>query len=222
MARIHFLTGNAGKVDEAVHHLAPLGHDVVQLSIDGIVEPQAEELETVARAKLEQAKAHLPDPNDWLMVEDAGLFVEALDGFPGVYSSYALSTLGCHGLLRLLDHLHSEDLHVEAGLRRAEFRAVAALMTPQGTFIGEGACLGRIAPALDGEGGFGFDPVFIPRDLDLSGQPAEIGVQGEVSTHGRTFAAVDMELKGKFSHRTEALQDLLAQLGTADEAASAS
>jgi len=216
MARIHFLTGNEGKVAEAKHHLEPLGHDVVQLSVEGIVEPQAEELETVARAKLEQAKAHLPNQDDWLMVEDAGLFVEALDGFPGVYSSYALSTLGCHGLLRLLDHLHSEDLHVEAGLRRAEFRAIAALMTPDGIFIGEGACMGRIAPAVDGEGGFGFDPVFIPRDLDLSGAPAEIGVQGEVSTHGRTFAAVDMDLKAKFSHRTEALQDLLSQLGSSE------
>ncbi|DAC09000.1 MAG TPA: non-canonical purine NTP pyrophosphatase [Candidatus Poseidoniaceae archaeon] len=216
MARIHFLTGNEGKVAEAKHHLEPLGHDVVQLSVEGIVEPQADELETVARAKLEQAKAHLPNQDDWLMVEDAGLFVEALDGFPGVYSSYALSTLGCHGLLRLLDHLHSDDLHVEAGLRRAEFKAIAALMTPDGIFIGEGACMGRIAPAVDGEGGFGFDPVFIPRDLDLSGAPAEIGVQGEVSTHGRTFAAVDMDLKAKFSHRTEALQDLLSQLGISE------
>jgi inosine/xanthosine triphosphate pyrophosphatase family protein len=87
-------------------------------------------------------------------------------------------------------------------------------MTPDGVFIGEGSCVGRIAPAGDGEGGFGFDPVFIPRDLDLSGKPAEIGVQGEVSTHGRTFAAVEMALKGKFSHRTRALKDLLAQLGT--------
>ena len=161
MARIHFLTGNEGKLAEAVHHLAPLGHEVVHLSVDGIVEPQAEDLETVARSKLEQAKAHLPNPNDWLMVEDAGLFVEALDGFPGVYSSYALSTLGNHGLLRLLDHLHSEDLHVEAGLRRAEFKAVAALMTPEG-FIGEGSCVAASLPPWTGEGGFGFDPVFIP------------------------------------------------------------
>jgi len=52
--------------------------------------------------------------------------------------------------------------------------------------------------------------------LDLSGAPAEIGVQGEVSTHGRTFAAVDMDVKGKFSHRTRALKDLLTQLGTTD------
>ena len=67
MARIHFLTGNEGKVAEAKHHLEPLGHDVVQLSVEGIVEPQADELETVARAKLEQAKAHLPNQDDWLI-----------------------------------------------------------------------------------------------------------------------------------------------------------
>ena len=150
MARIHFLTGNEGKLAEAVHHLAPLGHEVVHLSVDGIVEPQAEDLETVARSKLEQAKAHLPNPNDWLMVEDAGLFVEALDGFPGVYSSYALSTLGNHGLLRLLDHLHSEDLHVEAGLRRAEFKAVAALMTPEGSSSERGRALAASLPPWTG------------------------------------------------------------------------
>ena len=213
MARIHFLTGNEGKLAEAIHHLAPLGHEVVHLSVDGIVEPQADDLETVARSKFEQAKAHLPDEHDWLMVEDAVCSWRPWTG-SRVYSSYALSTLGCHGLLRLLDHLHSEDLHVEAGLRRAEFKAVAALMTPEGVFIGEGACLGRIAPAVDGDGGFGFDPVFIPRDLALSGEPADIGVQGEVSTHGRTFAAVDMDLKAKFSHRTRALMDLLTQIGT--------
>ena len=73
MARIHFLTGNEGKLVEAVHHLGPLGHEVVHLSVDGIIEPQADDLETIARSKLEQARAHLPNPDDWLMVEDAGL-----------------------------------------------------------------------------------------------------------------------------------------------------
>ncbi len=212
MTRIHFLTSNEGKVSEAALHLEPLGYQVVQLHVDGIVEPQSDDLETVARAKIDQAKAHLPTEDAWILVEDAGLFVTSLDGFPGVYSAYALQTIGCAGILRLLSHLHSEDLKVESGLRAAEFRAVACLHTPHGTMVGHGTCPGRIAANVDGEGGFGFDPVFIPRDLDLAGQPVEAGQQGEVSTHGRTFAAVDSATKAAFSHRIRALTDLLSQV----------
>ena len=216
MARIHFLTGNKGKVLEATHHLAPLGHEVVQLNVEGIVEPQAEELTSVAQAKLEQGRHHLPDPNDWLLVEDAGLFIEALDGFPGVYSSYVYQTIGCQGILRLLSHLRTEDTAMEAGLRKAEFRAVAALLTPEGLFIGQGTCVGKIAPEVDGEGGFGFDPIFVPRDLDLADRPVDPEIQGEFSTHGRSFGAVDLETKQRFSHRARALEDLVQQVALSD------
>jgi XTP/dITP diphosphohydrolase len=212
MARIHFLTSNQGKVREAALHLEPLGHDVLQLHVEGIVEPQSDDLEAVARSKIEQAKTHLPSKDAWILVEDAGLFVRSLDGFPGVYSAHALNTIGCAGLLRLLSHLQSKDLRVEAGLREAEFRAVACLRTPEGVLVGHGRCPGRIAVTQDGEGGFGFDPIFIPRDLDLAGQPVEAGENGEISTHGRTFAAVEPATKDVFSHRARALKDLFAQV----------
>ena len=98
------MTGNVGKVREAKHALEPLGFEVKQLIVEGveISEPQCDDLEIVARSKLHQAQAHLPHPDDALMVEDAGLFVHALDGFPGVYSAYVLKTLGCNGMHRRL------------------------------------------------------------------------------------------------------------------------
>ena len=97
MRTVWFMTGNAGKVREAKHALEPLGFNVQQLVIEGvdISEPQCDDLEIVARSKLEQARIHLPNQNDGLMVEDAGLFVDHLNGFPGVYSAYALATIGC-------------------------------------------------------------------------------------------------------------------------------
>ena len=124
--RLLFLTTNLGKVAEARIFFQRYGISVDQLEFDA-VEPQASELEVVAMSKIEQAAAFLQDSEDMILVEDAGLFVDSLDGFPGVYSSYALETIGNHGILKLIGHLKSEDLVIDSNLRRAEFRAVAAL-----------------------------------------------------------------------------------------------
>ena len=121
MRTLWFMTGNVGKVREAKHALEPLGYNVRQLTVDGleIVEPQCDDLEIVARSKLEQARPYLPNPNDALMVEDAGLFIDKSNGFPGVYSAYVLETLGCDGILNLLEGENE---------RGAQFEAVAAYL----------------------------------------------------------------------------------------------
>ena len=211
---VWFLTSNAGKLEEAQHHFQQLGLEVKRLSVeeDAVVEPQAVDLETVARAKIAQAMDHLPHDGAMVLVEDAGLFVDALDGFPGVYSSYAFSTIGNHGILRLLSHLVDDDLVRIKNLRSASFEAVAALWDGEKVLIGKGACKGSIATAVQGEGGFGFDPIFIPADLDESGEPLSHGMMGEVSTHGQTFGVVGPYTKHQFSHRRRALEDLLCQL----------
>jgi XTP/dITP diphosphohydrolase len=218
---IWFLTGNEGKLAEAKHHLQPMGYDVRRLEVEGdtVVEPQASDLETVARSKLEQARSHLPSPQAKVLVEDAGLFIEALNGFPGVYSAYALDTLGCHGVLRLLAHLTSDDPVQAKRLRFARFQAVAGLWDGERMLFGVGECPGSISNEVQGEGGFGFDPVFIPADLDAEGQPLPPDVLGDVSTHGTTFGAVDVEKKQAFSHRRRALDDLLRQLPDLSEKA---
>ena len=108
---VWFLTGNEGKLEEARQHFASLGILVEGLSVpEGeIVEPQADNLLDVATAKIHQALNHLPSEGSMVLVEDAGLFVSALNGFPGVYSSYAYETIGCQGMVKLLSHLESED-----------------------------------------------------------------------------------------------------------------
>jgi len=212
--KIWFLTGNHGKVAEAQHHLRPLGYEVIQLMPDGvtITEPQADTLREVALSKIEQAKHHLPSEDDLLLVEDAGLFVDALDDFPGVYSSFVLRTLQCSGILRLLNHLISEDPVQSAKVRSARFEAVAALWDGSEVIFGQGVCPGSIAYQVTEGEGFGFDPVFIPSDLDEFGEPLEPGNYGVLSTHGATFGAVGQEIKEAFSHRTRALDDLIRQL----------
>ena len=205
MRTIWFMTGNAGKVREAKHSLEPLGFNVKQLTIEGvdIVEPQCDDLETVARSKLEQAKAYLPDSNDALMVEDAGLFVDELNGFPGVYSAYVLKTLDCDGLLKLVEPDKRRD---------ARFEAVAALLLDDTIHVARGICRGSLAITSSGSDGFGFDPIFIPDDVEFHGEA--------ITTNGLTFADVGLPVKEKFSHRRKALDGLIDLLSTPETASS--
>ncbi len=205
MRTVWFMTGNVGKVREAKHALEPLGFEVKQLVVEGveISEPQCDDLEIVARSKLQQAQAHLPHPDDALMVEDAGLFVDALDGFPGVYSAYALKTLGCNGMVKLMEGNNN---------RNAEFQAVAALLLNGDVFISRGVCQGVLAEEASGVDGFGFDPIFVPNDLEQEGIVH--------TTNGLTFADVDLSVKEKFSHRRKALDGLLELLSTPEAASS--
>ena len=217
---VWFLTGNSGKFAEARSHLSEFDYHVKQFipQTGSLYEPQAESLEVVAESKLSQAIQHLPDDfsdGDMVLVEDAGLFISALDGFPGVYSSYVHSTIGNLGIIRLLSHLTTEDPVSSASLRSAHFKAVAALWCNGEIIMGQGVCPGHIAvEAMDGNG-FGFDPIFIPYDLDDDFEPLSPGNYGPHSTHGETFGAIDSSTKQIFSHRTRALQNLFNQLPSA-------
>ena len=196
------------------------GYTVRLLNVDegAIVEPQVDTLEEVAQSKITQALNHLPEgeqSEDMVLVEDAGLFIDALNGFPGVFSAYTLDTIGCSGVLRLLNHLQSEDTIQCAQLRSAEFQAVAALWMNGQILYGNGICPGWIALESSGDDGFGFDPVFIPNDLDEFGEPLPSGTYGEKSAHGKTFGAMPIEEKQAYSHRSRALNDLLRQLPSA-------
>ncbi len=205
MRTVWFMTGNSGKVREAKHALQPLGFDVVQLQVEGveISEPQADDLEDVARSKIKQAIPHLPSPDDALLVEDAGLFVDSLDGFPGVYSAYALKTIGFNGLLNLLK---------DSTQRSGAFHAVAALWLDGEVHVSRGICNGDIAMHASGNDGFGFDPVFVPHPIQHDGI--------EYSTDGKTFADVDLTEKEMFSHRRKALDGLIQILNESKPASS--
>ena len=206
-----FMTSNEGKVAEAKEHFSHFGIEVKQFDFEA-TEPQTDDLEIVALSKIDQAIPFIPDENDMILVEDAGLFIEALEGFPGVYSSYALQTIGCEGVLKLLSHLESEDLVVDAKIRRAEFRAVAVLYQKGVTKLAEGVCPGRISHNIAEGEGFGFDPIFIPTDLDENGDPVETGEMGVTSTHGNTFGQISLEEKQLYSHRRRAISNLISNL----------
>ena len=188
--KIIFVTGNKGKLLEASELLGPLGHNVVQFNHNGIIpeftEPQSEGIEEVAISKMEQALGMMPgeiDSDSAVIVEDAGLFIGSLGGFPGPYSSYVEDKLGLHGILRLMEGETN---------RNAEYRAVVAFHHDGTTSIFRGACEGAIGLEKRGEGGFGYDPIFIPR-----------------SSNGLSCAEMTASEKSSISHRGEALNKLL-------------
>ena len=191
-----FQTGNLGKLAEARHYFEPLGFTVEQFLINGeppeIIEPQSDDLVTVARSKISQGVALLAGAgraDSALLVEDAGLFIDVLSGFPGVYSSSVLEKLGLDGILTLLQGREQ---------RTALFGCCAAMWDGERLLVGEGNCTGEIAQEARGEHGFGYDPLFIP---DVSG------------ADGRTFAQMSPEEKGRSSHRTRAYEQLVLQIG---------
>lgn len=182
---ITFVTGNQGKVDEMRALLDPLGITVVP-DDRGYPEIQHEELAGVSEAGAGYLLATGVEAP--FLLEDAGLFVAALKGFPGVYSSYALQTIGTQGILRLLRDTELEN-------RSAAFRADLCYVDAAGApHHFEGTVKGRIAEAAAGEGGFGFDPIFTP--------------EGET----RTFAQLSSDEKNQISHRARAGRSFLAWL----------
>ena len=138
----------------------------------------------VALAKIAQGVELLASQNRFqesLLVEDSGLFIDALPEFPGVYSAQVIQSIGCDGILRLLD-----------AERSAHFLTIAALWTGEVVEVFIGRCDGQIATESRGEGGFGYDPIFIPDENDDE----------------RTLAEMTHEEKSVYSHRGRALRAL--------------
>ena len=182
--RLTFVTGNKGKAAELAAILGP-GFEVVQ-DRRGYTEVQADTLREVSEAGADELLAGGLAPP--FVLEDSGLFIDALGGFPGVYSRHALDTLGLDGILRLMAGL-------PAGRRGAAFHADLMLVDAAGgRHHFQGSCPGAIAHEAAGSGGFGFDPIFSP------------------AGHARTFGEMDADGKAALSHRGQAVRALAAHL----------
>ena len=175
---ITFLTTNSGKFEEASEILGERGIKV-EMAEKRYREVQADSLEEVVKYALEDLDM------ENVFIEDAGLFIASLSGFPGVYSSYVYETLGNAGVLKLLEGCKE---------RRAGFRSVIGYRgAGKEVKIFEGEVIGTIHTEVRGSEGFGYDPIFIPEG------------------YTKTFAE-DMKVKNKISHRKVALGALAEYL----------
>jgi len=146
-------------------------------------EIQADSIEETILPGLRWLMERYPRP---LMIDDSGLFIDSLKGFPGVYSAYVFKTVGCDGILKLMEGI--ED-------RSARFECCIGFMIPGGKpSISKGTSRGSISMEKAGTGGFGYDPVFVPEG------------------YSKTFAQLEIPEKNKISHRGRAIEAFLKEL----------
>jgi XTP/dITP diphosphohydrolase len=184
-------TANLDKAKEIVAELGDAWEVVARPDWVPEVEETGDTLEENARLK---AVALVEATGMPALADDTGLEVAALGGAPGVYSSRYSGEHATYA--ENVAKLVLEMAAVPDGERGARFRTVALVRFPDGReLVAEGAVDGVIATAPRGDGGFGYDPVFVP---DGSG--------------GRTFAEMTIEEKNGISHRGRAVRAVAALL----------
>ena len=191
--RFVLATHNPGKLREMGEILKDFGIEVVSPKDLGITVDVEETGSTFAENAMLKAKAICKAADLPAIADDSGLCVDALNGAPGVYSArYGGEGLDDRGrYMLLLSSLRG------APTRAAHFACAVACAFPNGdTLTAEGRCDGSIAYAPLGEGGFGYDPVFL-----LPGT-------------GKTFGQLTQEEKPAVSHRGRALREFSEKLET--------
>ena len=151
-----------------------MGYEVERIDCN-YPELQADDLATISAYGARWCAYHLNKP---VMVDDSGIFIHALHGFPGPYSRYVEDHLGNNKILKLMKGEYD---------RTAVFRTVVGFCEPGGepsTFTGE--VKGTIAYKEQGEHGFGYDPIFL--------------------YNGRTFGELEDPEKNRISHRGNAMR----------------
>ena len=193
MKKLVIASHNQGKIKEISELLAPFGIDVVS-AVD-LNLPDVEETGTTfeENARL-KAVALAKISGEFCLADDSGLCVDALDGRPGVYSArYAPNRDFDKGMEMLLQEVSQSGKKT----RTAHFSCVIALADPKDLSckIFEGRVNGHLSEEKHGNGGFGYDPIFVPDEGD-----------------GRTFAEMNGEEKSKISHRGRALSAFIRSL----------
>ena len=178
--KLKVITSNPGKVREYEKELSGYGIEMEHFR-HPYDEVQTSDLSEVVEKGMD---AIISEGIRDFIIDDSGLFVDALKGFPGVWSAYAQKTIGNKGILKLMDGV--ED-------RGAEFRCCIGCDIDGRRIVVTGVCRGFITDSERGEGGFGFDPIF--------------------SHDGkRTFAEIPLDEKNLVSHRGNAVRLLIEAL----------
>ncbi|MCQ4925717.1 XTP/dITP diphosphatase [Tissierella carlieri] len=183
-------TGNQHKVEEIKNILEGLSIEVVSKKDVGLGDLEViEDGETLEENSLKKAKALAERLDYMVLADDSGLFVDILNGEPGVYSSRYAGEEGNDkkNNNKLLEEL--QDIPLKE--RNAKFKTVIVLITEdKESTIVYGECKGKVEFEPKGKNGFGYDPLFTPDGYD------------------KTFGELGEEIKNKISHRAKALENL--------------
>ena len=192
--RLVFASNNAHKLAE-VRSIMPAGIEVLSLHDIGFeheIDETGTTLEENSAIKAEAVYQWIVENGhctlDGVFADDTGLEIDALGGKPGVYTARWAGEPAANRKKALAELTGKED-------RSAQFRTVITLIKASGERIAvSGIVRGRIATEEYGEGGFGYDPVFIPEGYD------------------KTFGELPAAIKNSISHRSRALAELVKVL----------
>ncbi|MCQ2056529.1 MAG: RdgB/HAM1 family non-canonical purine NTP pyrophosphatase [archaeon] len=178
--RLKVITSNRGKVKEYQELFKGSNVSIEHFSVS-YDEIQSYWLEDVVKKGISDLRAKgLTD----FLIDDSGMFIDALNGFPGVYSAYVQKTIGNKGILRLMENVEN---------RRASFGCSIGCYIGKETFIVTGKCSGFIFQTEKGTGGFGYDPIFSP-DGKKSFAEMSVGEKNVVSHRGSAVKLLSKEL----------------------------
>ena len=190
MHTLIFATNNRNKVAEIQSLVGP-NFEIIPLKEAGIEIDIPEPHDQLEANALEKAMTIFKMTNQACFSEDTGLEIAALDGAPGVKSArYAGENSNAQANI---DLVLSKMTGIEN--RAAQFRTVICLIWKNQTYYFEGICKGQVLTTMQGENGFGYDPIFIP------------------DSASKSFANMKMEEKNQFSHRKKAVTQLFEFLG---------
>ena len=186
---IVFATNNANKLQE-VQAMLPEHIKILSLKDINCLEDIPETADTLEGNAILEANHVTKNYGYNCFADDTGLEVTALDNAPGVYSArYAGEGNNAeNNMQKLLDNLSDKED------RKAQFRTAIALNLEGEQLLFEGICTGSILTEKRGSAGFGYDPIFRPSNYNIS------------------FAEMDMNTKGKISHRGLAVKELVTYL----------
>lgn len=184
-------TGNAGKLKEIKEILKDQPFEVVSMKEMGIDVEVEETGVTFAENAYLKAKAIYDICGEYTMADDSGLVVDALNGEPGVYSA------------RYAGQGHDDKANNAKLLanmkgktnRKAHFVSSICMVSPAGSFVVEGKCDGEIGEGEKGQGGFGYDPLFVvPEFLKTFGELTD-KEKNSISHRGKALILFEEEIK---------------------------
>lgn len=192
LSEVIFASHNAGKIKEIKELLEPLGIKV-KSALDMDLPDVAETGTTFAENSLLKSQTIAKLTGVPCLADDSGLCVEALNGAPGVYSArYAPNRDFVKGMEKLLAEMEQSPNKS----RKAHFSCVISLAFPNGEYkLFEGRVNGEIAFAPQGNGGFGYDPLFVPEGYNCSFAQMPKSEKNEISHRGRAVAKLQEYLK---------------------------
>jgi len=191
--KIVIATGNKDKVREINEVLEGTGFEAVDMKSEGIFVDIVEDAETFEGNALIKARAVHGYTADYVMADDSGLCIDALDGAPGVYSARFCGEDSTYEekFARIYELLKD----VPKDKWTAKFVCAIAVVRPDGSeFTVRGECEGLLLDHPVGDNGFGYDPIFYKPEF------------------GMTTAQMDPEVKNSISHRGKALRTMVERL----------